>query len=172
MNWKQVLAGAVLAGVLTGCATASLSAAGSRVTPVAQAPGPECKNLGTVVGAGGGAFGGAYISNDQLVQFAMNDAMNKAAQRGATHLQPMAPALGDADGTTSTATLMAIAYRCPGAGGEEIAALAAQPAEKSYLTDCPPKHYESTRERAIRCKAEAKQKEAKAQQTETQQSQQ
>jgi hypothetical protein len=156
MNWKQVLSGALMACAMTGCATASLSMAGSRVLPVATAPGPECKNLGAVIGAGGGMFGGAYISNDQLVEFALNDAMNKAAARGATHIQPSAPALGGYQGTTTTATVTAIAYRCPGPNGE-MPAVAEAPAQKSYLSDCPAKPDESSRERAIRCKALAKQ---------------
>jgi hypothetical protein len=163
MNWKQILVGAVLASGMTGCATAALSKAGSRVIPVTQPPNAECKSLGTVIGAGGGTFGGAYISNDQLVEYALNDAMNKAAQRGATHLHPMPPSLGGAEGTTTTATVMAIAYQCPGFGGEEIAAMAAAPAQKPK-EECPPKHYESARDRAIRCKSEAKRKAEQAEQ--------
>jgi hypothetical protein len=156
MNWKHVLVAAGLAWGLTGCAAASLSAAGSRVTPLASAPGPECKNLGTVIGAGGGAIGGAYIRNDQLVEYALNDAMNKAAARGATHLQTVAPSLGGYEGTTTTATVMAIAYRCPGAPGEPEVLV---PVEKSALTDCPAQPGETLRARAIRCRALARERE-------------
>ncbi|XXF77440.1 DUF4156 domain-containing protein [Myxococcaceae bacterium GXIMD 01537] len=155
MHWKQVVMVVGAMSLMTGCATAALSQAGSRVLPVAAAPGPECKNLGTVIGAGGGAFGGAYISNDQLVEYAMNDAMNKAAARGATHIQANNPSLGGSEGTTTTATVMAIAYKCPTAAGAEVVQDVA-PVEKSYLTDCPAKPEESPRARAIRCKAEAK----------------
>jgi len=38
----------------------------------------------------------------------MNDARNKAAEKGATHLVP-----GSTELTGTAATLMAIAYRCP-----------------------------------------------------------
>lgn len=155
MNWKQMLVGVVALGSMTGCVTAALSQAGSRVTPVTAAPGPECQNLGTVIGTGGGTFGGAYISNDQLMEYAMNDVMNKAAARGATHVQTNQPQLGGANGTTTTATVMAIAYKCPGAAAAG-AAQAVAPVEKSYLTDCPAKDGESARERAIRCKSVAK----------------
>ncbi len=168
MNWKQMLSGLVAACVMTGCATAALSQRGSKVLPVASTPGPECKNLGTVIGAGGGMFGGAYISNDMLVEYAMNDAMNKAAERGATHIQPNAPMLGGAEGTTTTATVMAIAYRCPGVAGAEEPAQAAAPVEKTFLTDCPAQQGESARERAIRCKALAKEQAAAQEQQATQ----
>ncbi|NBD12561.1 MULTISPECIES: DUF4156 domain-containing protein [Corallococcus] len=155
MNWKQMLVGVVALGPMTGCVTAALSKAGSQVTPVPAAPGPECQNLGMVIGTGGGSFGGAYISNDQLMEYALNDVMNKAAARGATHVQANQPQLGGASGTTTTATVMAIAYKCPGAAGAG-AAQALPPVEKSYLTDCPAKEGESLRARAIRCKAVAK----------------
>lgn len=87
----SMLAAAVL---LTGCATSALNAAGSRVVAAPNINTDGCKYLGTVIGQGGGAFGGGYISNDQLMQYAMNDAQNKAAALGATHLQTTAPQLG------------------------------------------------------------------------------
>jgi len=112
------LVGAVAAA---GCATASLSVKGEKVVPVASQPSPECKNLGTVIGQGGGAFGGAYISNDKLMEWAMNDALNKAAERGATHFQSAAPSLGGAQGTTTTATVTGIAFQCPEQAGGSVA---------------------------------------------------
>ncbi len=100
--------------VLTvACATPSLTPAGSQVVPVTTAPGPECQNLGVVIGQGGGSFGGGWISNDQLTEYAMNDALSKAAQRGATHLQIGPPQLGGGGGTTTTATETAVAFKCP-----------------------------------------------------------
>jgi Domain of unknown function (DUF4156) len=102
-----------IVGITAGCATASLSTAGKNVVPLTNAPGPECENLGTVIGQGGGTFGGAWISNDNLMQYALNDAQNKAAERGATHLQASAPQLGGGSGTTTTATVMGVAYKCP-----------------------------------------------------------
>ena len=53
------------------------------------------------------------ISNDSLMQYAMNDARNKAAELGATHVHLSTPQLGGANGTTTTATVMAVAYKCP-----------------------------------------------------------
>ncbi|MGZ6124490.1 MAG: DUF4156 domain-containing protein [Myxococcales bacterium] len=99
--------------VLCGCSTAALSPAARNVVPLAAAPPSACQNLGAVIGQGGGAFGGAYVSNDSLMEYAMNDARNKAANLGATHVQLSAPQLGGASGTTTTATVMAVAYRCP-----------------------------------------------------------
>jgi hypothetical protein len=95
------------------CATPSLSQGGAHVVPITAPPGPECQNLGVVIGKGGGTFGGGWISNDQLSEYAMNDALSKAAAKGATHLQISPPQLGGGNGTTTTATEMGIAFKCP-----------------------------------------------------------
>jgi hypothetical protein len=73
--------------------------------------GPECQNLGTVVGTGGGSFGGGWISNDQLSQYAINDALNKASAKGANYLQLTALQL--AGNPATTATDVGIAFKCP-----------------------------------------------------------
>jgi hypothetical protein len=98
---------------VAACATPSLSPAGAHVVPITAAPGPECQNLGVVIGQGGGSFGGGWISNDQLTEYAMNDALSKAAAKGATHLQISPPQLGGGSGTTTTATETGIAFKCP-----------------------------------------------------------
>jgi hypothetical protein len=97
---------------ILGCRTAQLTAGGSNVKTILSDP-SDCQNLGPVVGRGGGQFGGAWISNDDLIEYAMNDALNKAAERGATHLAASSPQLGSAKGGTTTATVLGIAYRCP-----------------------------------------------------------
>ena len=99
--------------VALACATPSLSQGGSHVVPITAAPGPECQNLGVVIGQGGGSFGGGWISNNQLTEYAMNDALSQAAERGATHLEISPPQLGGGGGTTTTATETGIAFKCP-----------------------------------------------------------
>jgi len=107
---------------MIGCRTATLTGAGAQVAtsqsaPVDQgyAPG-SCKSLGYVVGRGGGSFGGGFISNDELVKYAMNDLQNKVAELGGNFVQHDTPQLGVAGGdhstTTSTATVSGTAYRC------------------------------------------------------------
>lgn len=95
-----------------GCSTAGLTAQGLRVVAVYETP-PNCQVLGMVTGQGGGSFGGGWISNDRLIEYAMNDLRNKAAAMGATHVQASPPQLGQSEGTTSTATVIGTAYRCP-----------------------------------------------------------
>ena len=99
-----------------GCATEALSQRGSTVE-MAQEVDKTCKNLGPVVGKGGGSFGGAWISDEDLIQYATNDLRNKAAEKGATHVifdsHQMGNTSGKDGGTTSTATIMGIAYWCP-----------------------------------------------------------
>ena len=98
--------------MLLACSTPSLQA-GSKVVAGMHPPGPECENLGTVIGNGGGSFGGGWISNDQLSQYAINDARNKAAALGANYMEVTTPQLGTGGLSTTTATEMGIAYKCP-----------------------------------------------------------
>jgi len=65
-----------------------------------------------LVGEGGGSFGGKWISNDSLIEYATNDLRNKAAEKGANYVQTDPPTLGEAHGTTSTVTITGTAYRC------------------------------------------------------------
>ncbi len=87
-----------------------------------------CENLGVVIGHGGGLTG-AYSKPSVLRQSAENDARNKAAERGATHLllhpeelaqgdahgpgeQDTSPAMAHGSGTGSTVTFAATAFKC------------------------------------------------------------
>jgi hypothetical protein len=76
----------------------------------------SCKSLGYIVGRGGGSFGGGWISNEQLIEYAMNDLRNQAAERGANFIQHDTPTMGEAgsngSSTTTTATVSGTAYLC------------------------------------------------------------
>jgi hypothetical protein len=106
------------------CMTEQLNSAGAQVATSQSAPVDHgyspgaCKNLGYIVGRGGGSFGGGWISNEQLVEYAMNDLRNKAAGLGANYIQHDTPQLGVAGSngstTTSTATVSGTAYACTG----------------------------------------------------------
>lgn len=112
---KKIISGILLL-TLSGCATASLTPAGEKIEIVPQLDRKDCKNLGPVVGKGGGSFGGAWIADERLVEFATNDIRNKAALKGATHLVMMGHQMGQTmdrySGTTSTATISGVAYQC------------------------------------------------------------
>ena len=96
-----------------GCSTPALSPQGASVA-VSRNPAPStCTSVGYLVGEGGGTFGGSWISNDDLVNYAMNDLRNKAANLGATYVQSDPPQLGNGKGTTTTVTITGTAYRCP-----------------------------------------------------------
>lgn len=107
--------GLVLAAscLVPACKTASLTSAGAQVAPTRDTLPAECKTLGLVTGKGGGAFGGAYVSNEDLIEYAMNDLRNKAAALGATHVRNDPPQLGSGDGTTTSVTITGTAYDCP-----------------------------------------------------------
>jgi Domain of unknown function (DUF4156) len=118
---------AALAGA--GCATAALSQRGSMVEMTDSVDKSSCQNLGPVFGKGGGSFGGTWISDEDLMEYAANDLRNKAAEKGATHVvftgHEMGNTSGKDGGTTSTATIMGVAYRC--APPARVAAPAAAP---------------------------------------------
>jgi len=105
---------AAVALFATGCSTPALSPQGASVA-VSRNPAPAtCTAAGYIVGEGGGTFGGAWVSNDDLVNYAMNDLRNKAANLGATYVQSDPPQLGSGKGTTTTVTITGTAYRCSG----------------------------------------------------------
>jgi len=106
---------------LFSCATASLSPGGTNVEVVfGQFTRKDCKNLGPVYGKGGGSFGGAWISDEKLMEYASNSLRNKAAEKGATHVvtatHQMGQTTGQYGGSTSTSTQSGVAYKCPKSG--------------------------------------------------------
>ena len=70
--------------------------------------------MGVLIGNAGSLVTGFSMRNDRLILSAMNDARNKAAAWGVTHLVLGAPQLGSSEGTTTTATFVANAFRCSG----------------------------------------------------------
>ena len=78
-----------------------------------NAPAVNCAALKLLVGHGGGTFGGELISNDDLIEYAMNDLRNQTAAAGGNYVQYDPPQLGEGDGTTTTATISGTAYSCP-----------------------------------------------------------
>lgn len=120
---------AMLAVTLLACSTAELSKKGAEIVTSQSAPvdsgydPKSCKHLGFVIGKGGGALGGEFIANENLVGYAMNDLRNKAANLGANFIQHDSPQMGVSgsnNGTnTTTATVSGNAYFCSGAKTEK-----------------------------------------------------
>ena len=97
---------------LGSCKTAELTPAGSQVAASRNPPAPGCQSVGYLTGKGGGAAGG-YVSNEHLIEYALNDLRNQAAEHGANYVQHDPPGLGGTDGTTTSVTITGTAYRCP-----------------------------------------------------------
>jgi hypothetical protein len=112
---------------LAGCQTQVLTADASDIAILYDEP-VGCEMLGEVEGFGGG-LGGAYTKPSINNQSAENDALNKAAQLGATHLvlypreiaqgdgrapdyQDTQPAMAHGSGTGSTVNVKGAAYKC------------------------------------------------------------
>jgi hypothetical protein len=110
-----------------GCKADQLSADGTKVAVLYDEP-VGCENLGVVIGVGGG-LSGAYSKPSVNQESAENDARNKAAERGATHVllhpeevdqgdgrgpdyQDTQPAMAHGSGTGSTIKVAATAYKC------------------------------------------------------------
>lgn len=114
--------GFLLVTLLACLSTSELTTQGGEVQVSGESPAEQgyakgsCKNLGYIVGHGGGALGG-WVSNDELVQYAMNDLRNQAAELGANYLEHDSPQMGVTGGTqggstTTTATVSGTAYHC------------------------------------------------------------
>lgn len=104
--------GAALALALAGCGTYQDLTPGARsVTATTARPSNSCKSLGSLTGKGGGASGG-YVSNESLIEYAINDLRNQAAELGATHVVYSSPTMGGNAGTTTSAMVMGEALRC------------------------------------------------------------
>ena len=116
MNQISLVRSLLVVGFLSSCSTADITMEGSRVEMVHEKPGGSCENLGPVFGKGGGSFGGGWISDESLMEYASNDVRNNAAKKGATHVvvnsHQMGNSSGQYGGTTSTATYSGIAYKC------------------------------------------------------------
>lgn len=76
----------------------------------------NCENLGPVFGKGGGVFGGTWVSDEKLMEYAANALRNNAAEKGASHVvftgHEMGHTASAKGGSTSTATFTGIAYLC------------------------------------------------------------
>ena len=109
------------------CKASQLTADGTKIAVLYDEP-VGCENLGVVIGQGGG-ISGAYSKPTVNQQSAENDALNKAAELGATHLllhpeeiqqgdgrgpdyQDTQPALAHGSGTGSTVNMAGTAYKC------------------------------------------------------------
>lgn len=111
LGFGVLMGGAALA--LSACSAASLSTEGAKVA-ASRNPAPAlCAPAGYLTGKGGGTFGGAYISNEDLIEYAMNDLRNQAADLGANYVRSDPPQLGSGNGTTTSVTITGTAYRCP-----------------------------------------------------------
>jgi len=111
-----------------GCKADHLTSHGTDVALLYDEP-EGCENLGVVIGHGGG-LSGAYSKPSINRQSAENDARNKAAELGATHLllypedvaqgegrwlhpESTDPSLAHGYGTGSNVTVAGAAYKCP-----------------------------------------------------------
>lgn len=96
----------------SACGTHDLSTAGQGVVASRDAPPVDCVEVGHFVGHEGG-WDGDFISNDDLIEGALNDLRNEAGEAGANYVRHDPPTLGQTSGTTTTATVSGTGYRCP-----------------------------------------------------------
>jgi hypothetical protein len=105
----------VAVSMLAGCTYNQLQPGAESVIASPSRPAGSCKSLGTLTGKGGGATGG-WVSNEDLMTYAVNDLRNQAKELGATHVVTLGPSLGGDRGTTTSAMVMGEALKCePGA---------------------------------------------------------
>jgi hypothetical protein len=125
--------GVVLMLELPACGTyEGLRPEAQSVAATTIRPAGKCKALGNLTGKGGGASGG-YVSNESLIEYAVNDLRNQAAALGATHVVYSTAGMGGTEGTTTSAMVMGEALRCE--AGEEPSA-PAQPIAAAKSSGC------------------------------------
>lgn len=134
----------ILAVSLVACKTADLSSGGARVATSRTSPMMNgfqtnaCQSLGYLVGRGGGSFGGDLLTNESLIEHAMNDLRNQVAERGGNYVEHDTPQLGmsgsSGNSSTTTATVSGTAYRCDltkRTQGVTVTSAAPRPSESS-----------------------------------------
>ncbi len=134
------LACVVVLGALLACKTDDLEPQAANVAAGRDPPVAGCKPLGYLPGKGGGAPGGAYISNESLIEYALNDLRNQAAALGANYVHHDPPQLGSGDGTTTSVTMTGTAYKCdrPQVAAKNAAPAASQTRAPSAQSDDEP----------------------------------
>ena len=105
----------VLLGSWVGaCATAPSTPQRPPVIPVDGVP-AGCENLGTVIGESQPrGWGAGETTADDLVAQATGEAMQRAAQRGGTHIFLSPVTMQQKDGAPFQATRTGVAFRCGG----------------------------------------------------------
>jgi hypothetical protein len=133
---------ACLALSLAGCGTYNKLAPGaSSVVATVTRPAGKCESLGTLSGKGGGASG-SYVSNEELIEYALNDLRNQAVARGASHVVYSTPSMGGTGGTTTSAMVTGEALSCSDAP-ETTTATAPATAAQSAPTDAGACRYDT-----------------------------
>lgn len=114
-----------MAFILGGCASIPLEPHAQRVLASPNPAPKSCKYVGQVVGNQGNFFTGAWTSNRNLEEGAMNDMKNRAASMGANYIQLVTNRAGITGSVSSfngqlggsseqtNVTNLGNAYRCP-----------------------------------------------------------
>lgn len=124
---KLTLAIVAASLIVSGCASIQTDPQSAKVIVSPNAAPKKCKYLGQVVGNQGNFFTGAWTSNRNLEEGAMNDMRNQAGKMGANYVQLMTTRAGNTGSVHSfngdisggsqqtNVTNLGNAYSCPAA---------------------------------------------------------
>lgn len=114
---KSLVLCLALALGLGGCAATSLNPGAQRVMVTKTEAPTGCVYMGSVVGEQGGSLTGAYTSNANLAEGALNDMKNKAHEMGANYVVLENTQAGSTHskgtGGQTDVTHMGNAFKCP-----------------------------------------------------------
>jgi uncharacterized protein DUF4156 len=114
MRARWVVLLALCSTPLFACVSVTdLTAEGEDVIASKDPPAGDCERIDEVYGYSGGAWGGDYITHDNLLEYAMNDLRNETAAMGGNYVEYDPPLFGEEDGNTTTATVHGVAFDCP-----------------------------------------------------------
>lgn len=83
----RIVLSAICVTLLAACSATELQPGAERIIVSKKEAPKGCKFLGAVIGEQGGAIGGAWTSNKNLAEGALNDMRNKALGMGANFVQ-------------------------------------------------------------------------------------
>ena len=98
----------ILSLLLTSCSTVELKPEAAHVVYVAEpSQVRNCQYLGELIGTEGHWYNSLYISNKDLMQAALNDLLNQAAEKGADTIYMKEPYT-----FATSVTVLGLTYRC------------------------------------------------------------
>lgn len=112
MNVKAFIVSAASLMLLAGCAAKAINPNAQQVRILDKVPENKCKYIGEAIGSQGNFFTGAYTTDENLQQGALNELKNKAANMGGNAIVLVSNQAGLTQGSQRNITSVGNVYSC------------------------------------------------------------